>query len=1099
MSSSDDDDIDFSFSSPTDPTRGASQASKGHKSSLLADFYGLPTTSATVATENEPSLTASKTENNSNQSSLQPQQRNANARSVVPSQSQQQQQTQQAQALNLDSTEFSPARYCAALLNSASLTQLLEQSTTILSQKRQLDSEMHMLVYENYARFLRATDMIQSMRASIETMQTQVRELNSNMRHVSQQTSHLDSELAVHRGETLRLASTRALLQRLSGVLQLPSRLDTLIQAKQYADATQCWLVARRALRAYTAVQGLKRIEHKAQERVARLVQCLQQQAEFKSTIDDDASSALDACCLLTQLQVKNVVQLLQTLFTRQQQSLLDAIVQCQLSVSNSSATHSTATATAAASAASGGTSSSSSSKDTQHPLLSALIDRFIQRYNVFANHVTQRLLAPLLGVIQQQQQQLEHTAVHSPVAAVSNTDAQHEDELRQQQSELEFIQSVHQMSEQCFTTLSDACFTQYSSVARIELLKLAQLKPALDVQHSSIGSPASVPRASQSTNPFDTAATSPPRRQISASSEVAVHPLINALTLFHSSAAATATTAASSTTRDSIRATIDATLQIVLRTHCIALQTALCDAINTVHRQLQTLDVRIAERELLIHSQQHPSDGDSAESNSALSPQCVALLAALPQPQTLSLTLRSLIECCVQRLALLFAPHASYLNASAAAAVASHDLSPSQHYSAQVQSALLRVIQRVHSWALCDATLPCDVPCMQPILFDSEFDQQLAPMSLTLHAQTPLLYLHLALVNEQFVRTDWPPLQRAIQHHLPLQQTQQQQQQQQRNSVASSTSVQQQELTELQFSVTQRLKQSGLAMMHRYIDDKCVALHQFIQQGLQQQQQSQQQEQEQSNSAMSPYVVQMCSELKRCEAELCLLFSPSLLSTGLPHHSNDNFSSSHNQSRPSVSLSQNNSSSTSAASLRSANLQQSRAADIARLLQQPNSVLSSGSTTRRRIFDTHSVESQLKFSSAMSDCLFAVYKSLYTLWIECARRETLSSDALAQLQFDVYAMQREQMHGGTAPWSDERQSTLRSLCDELLQCGVQCAPRHVLQLPLTEDRLAARYAEHRLPQLQSQVDKARATPQEQRSSLSNAIAERSQQAHANT
>lgn len=59
-------------------------------------------------------------------------------------------------------------RYLAALLRDARLDKLLSSSTTMSGDIKSLDADMQRLVYENYNRFITATDTIRDLKSNID-------------------------------------------------------------------------------------------------------------------------------------------------------------------------------------------------------------------------------------------------------------------------------------------------------------------------------------------------------------------------------------------------------------------------------------------------------------------------------------------------------------------------------------------------------------------------------------------------------------------------------------------------------------------------------------------------------------------------------------------------------------------------------------------------------------------------------------------------------------------------------------------------------------------------------------------------------------------
>lgn len=79
----------------------------------------------------------------------------------------------------LDSAAFDPDRYLSQLLRGTRLDGLLSKHVEMSTEIKVLDSEMQMLVYENYNKFISATDTIRSMKSNVEGMDNNMHELKT--------------------------------------------------------------------------------------------------------------------------------------------------------------------------------------------------------------------------------------------------------------------------------------------------------------------------------------------------------------------------------------------------------------------------------------------------------------------------------------------------------------------------------------------------------------------------------------------------------------------------------------------------------------------------------------------------------------------------------------------------------------------------------------------------------------------------------------------------------------------------------------------------------------------------------------------------------
>jgi hypothetical protein len=78
---------------------------------------------------------------------------------------------------SIDSATFDPSRYLNQVLRTVRLDELLSKHQEMSMEIKTLDSDMQMLVYENYNKFISATDTIRNMKSNVDGMETNMQEL----------------------------------------------------------------------------------------------------------------------------------------------------------------------------------------------------------------------------------------------------------------------------------------------------------------------------------------------------------------------------------------------------------------------------------------------------------------------------------------------------------------------------------------------------------------------------------------------------------------------------------------------------------------------------------------------------------------------------------------------------------------------------------------------------------------------------------------------------------------------------------------------------------------------------------------------------------
>ncbi len=165
---------------------------------------------------------------------------------------------------NLDSTNFDPSLYTKNLIHQSSTHDLLSSTNGLSSSIRVLDSTMQTLVYENYSKFISATDAIRSIGQSVDVSNEGLDSLKVRMERMEQHTTTLEGELAQKRKQVVEKLKLKRLLTRLTRLVELPSTLTDLrsrSRGHKYRFAMQEYLDAMSILTQYTGFESLNNIE----------------------------------------------------------------------------------------------------------------------------------------------------------------------------------------------------------------------------------------------------------------------------------------------------------------------------------------------------------------------------------------------------------------------------------------------------------------------------------------------------------------------------------------------------------------------------------------------------------------------------------------------------------------------------------------------------------------------------------------------------------------------------------------------------------------------------------------------------------------------
>uniref|UniRef100_A0A0A0K869 Vacuolar protein sorting-associated protein 51 homolog n=1 Tax=Cucumis sativus TaxID=3659 RepID=A0A0A0K869_CUCSA len=214
----------------------------------------------------------------------------------------------------INTTSFNPDQYMNILVQKSNLEGLLQRHVEMAAEIKNLDTDLQMLVYENYNKFISATDTIKRMNNNIVGMETNMEQLLEKILSVQSRSDGVNTSLFEKREHIEKLHRTRNLLRKVQFIYDLPARLGKCIKTEAYADAVRFYTGAMPIFKAYgdSSFQDCKRA---SEEAIAVVLKNLQEKLFSDS---ESIQTRAEAAVLLKQLDFP--VKLLEKL----EQSTLD-------------------------------------------------------------------------------------------------------------------------------------------------------------------------------------------------------------------------------------------------------------------------------------------------------------------------------------------------------------------------------------------------------------------------------------------------------------------------------------------------------------------------------------------------------------------------------------------------------------------------------------------------------------------------------------------------------------------------------------------------------------------------------------------------------
>ncbi|XP_047159321.1 vacuolar protein sorting-associated protein 51 homolog [Vigna umbellata] len=176
---------------------------------------------------------------------------------------------------DINSSSFQPDQYMKIMARKSNLEGLLQKHVEMVAEIKNLDTDLQMLVYENYNKFICATDTIKRMKSNILGMEENMEQLLEKIMSVQSRSDSVNTSLCENREHIEKMHRTCNLLRKVQFIYDLPDRLGKCIKSEAYADAVRFYTGSMPIFKAYgdSSFQDCKRA---SEEAIAIIVKNLQ-------------------------------------------------------------------------------------------------------------------------------------------------------------------------------------------------------------------------------------------------------------------------------------------------------------------------------------------------------------------------------------------------------------------------------------------------------------------------------------------------------------------------------------------------------------------------------------------------------------------------------------------------------------------------------------------------------------------------------------------------------------------------------------------------------------------------------------------------------
>lgn len=134
----------------------------------------------------------------------------------------------------IDKIDFDASSAFHDMIASHSLEELMQLQNNLTSEIKALDGNMQTLVYENYNKFISATDTIRSMKTHVESMEEEMKRLETSMIKIQEIAEKVGTHVNPKQKQIRELINVYDELQKIKSICDLPSVLRSAIDKNKH-------------------------------------------------------------------------------------------------------------------------------------------------------------------------------------------------------------------------------------------------------------------------------------------------------------------------------------------------------------------------------------------------------------------------------------------------------------------------------------------------------------------------------------------------------------------------------------------------------------------------------------------------------------------------------------------------------------------------------------------------------------------------------------------------------------------------------------------------------------------------------------------------
>lgn len=190
---------------------------------------------------------------------------------------------------DLDRQGFDAKRYFDATVGSGQLPELIKRANELDAEIKDLDGDMQMLVYENYSKFIRATDVIKQMKFTIEGLTPDLKALEGNVARLTEHQRKVEDGVSTRAMQIDGVLKQQRVCRKLKLLFRLPDTLQRCLDQGAYGKAVEAYCCCSSFLRQYRHMPTFQKVLEEVEHQMGRIRSALEQRLRSPDLSVDEA------------------------------------------------------------------------------------------------------------------------------------------------------------------------------------------------------------------------------------------------------------------------------------------------------------------------------------------------------------------------------------------------------------------------------------------------------------------------------------------------------------------------------------------------------------------------------------------------------------------------------------------------------------------------------------------------------------------------------------------------------------------------------------------------------------------------------------------